>query len=114
MSRWLRLVAGTAVALLMGAGCSSVEEASVTSGDAAAWTEYRDQVVPILERVLGPSADIEDDCADLASSAPEPRFGIDVGPTLANCADGDTSNARLVAHQQVDLVATNDAALADD
>lgn len=106
--------AGLVLAGLLFIGCSSVEEASVTSDDAAAWADYREQVVPILERVLGSSDDIEDDCADLTAEAPEPRFGIDLGPTLGFCADGDTSNARLIAHQQVDLVATNDAALAGD
>lgn len=114
MSRRLRLAAGLVLALLLAAGCASVEEASVTSADATAWADYRAEVVPILERVLGSSADIEADCTELIAEAPEPRFGIDLRPTLEHCVDGDTSNARLIAHQQVDLVATNDAALADD
>lgn len=113
MSRRIWVTVGSALALVVLAGCGSVEEASVTDRDAAAWAEYRDEVVPMLERVLGPSDGIEEDCADLAAEAPEPQFGIDLGPTLAYCVDGDTSNARLIAHQQVDHIATNDAALAD-
>jgi len=83
----------------------------VERADRADWVRYRAEVLPVVRRVLGPSEGLDAECRTEQLTLPRAEFGIGLGPTVAACADGDLSTARLLAHQLIDRIATNDTAL---
>ena len=108
MSRRVLVIALVGASVL--AACASGEQASTTPADAKAWSTYRAEVVPMLDRVLGPTEGAADACSVYLGELGTPRFGLDLRPTLRSCAQGDLSTARQTAHRQLDHIATNDHA----
>lgn len=103
------LVAIVMVGLLLAAGCAGQERSAVRPTQDTQWQVYRRGVEPTLRRVLGPTEGLVESCRRLSEQAPPPRFGIDVAPTLRACAANDLSQARQLAHGQIDLLGANES-----
>ncbi len=97
-------------------GCANAEGAGIDRGDVplVRWRAFRAEARPVLHRVLGPTDGLVADCRALASDVPPPLLGVDLGPTLAACADEDVSTARLLAHVQIARISVVDGALGLD
>lgn len=113
-----RMVGAAALTALLAAavGCATVEGSGLDRADAplARWRGFRAEARPALHRVLGPTDGLAADCRALVADVPPPLLGADLGPTLAACADGDASTARLLAHVQIARIAVVDRALGID
>lgn len=115
-----RVLGAVALGLLLVApavGCAAkAEGAGIERSDAqmVRWRAFRAEARPVLHRVLGPTDGLTAECRALDPDVPPPVLGADLGPTLAACADGDLSTARLLAHVQIARIAVVDGAVGVD